>query len=58
MRLSHLVSMTLFALLVSIAFAAIGQRALAARVRRAIWSFALFMLIAIGIAWLLFPLSR
>lgn len=58
MHLSHLASMTLFALLVSIAFAAIGQRALAARITRAICSFALFMLIAIGLAWLLFPLSR
>ncbi|HKV46854.1 MAG TPA: hypothetical protein VJN69_02095 [Candidatus Acidoferrales bacterium] len=56
--MSHLASMTLFALLVSIAFAAIGQRALAARITRAICSFALFMLIAIGLAWLLFPLSR
>ncbi|MGH9573136.1 MAG: hypothetical protein ACRD40_06345 [Candidatus Acidiferrales bacterium] len=50
--------MTLFALLVSIAFAAVGQHAFATRIRRAIWSFALFMLIAIGVAWLLFPLSR
>ena len=58
MPLSHFASMTLFALLVSIAFAAIGQRALAARIRRAIWSFALFMLIAVGVAWLLFPLSQ
>lgn len=58
MRLSHLVSMTLFALLVSLAFAAIGQRTLAARIQRAICSFAFFMLIAIGVAWLLLPLSH
>jgi hypothetical protein len=58
MHLSHLLSMALFSLLASVAFSAIGQRALAWRIQRAIWSFALFMLIAIGVAWLLFPLSR
>lgn len=58
MQLSHLASMTLFAMLVSIALAAVGQRNMAARLRQAAWSFALLMLAAIGVAWLLFPLSR
>jgi hypothetical protein len=58
MPISHFAGMTLFALLVSVAFASLGQRTAMARVRHAAWSFLLFMCIAIGVAWLLFPLSR
>jgi len=58
MQLSHLTLMILFALLISIAVAAVGQRTVAARLRQAAWCFALLMLAAIGVAWLLFPRSR
>jgi hypothetical protein len=47
-----------FALLISMALAALGQRSGLQRVRYAIWTFALFMCIGIGIAWLMFPFSR
>ncbi|HEY6466588.1 MAG TPA: hypothetical protein VIY69_11390 [Candidatus Acidoferrales bacterium] len=58
MQLSHLALMTLFALLVAIAFAALGRRTFASRIRYAAWCFAILMVLAIGIGWLLFPLSR
>lgn len=58
MQLSHFAGMVLFALLVSVAFASLGQRTAAARVRHAAWCFLLFMAVATSVAWLLFPLSR
>lgn len=58
MQLSQLATMTLFALLVAIAFAAFGQRTFTARIRYAAWCFAALMVLAISVGWLLFPLSR
>lgn len=58
MQLSHLATMTLFALLVAIASAALGQRTLRGRIRHAAWFFAILMLLAISVGWLLFPISR
>ena len=50
--------MLLFALLITTSFAALGQRQGLERLRYAIWSFALFILIGVGIAWLMYPFSR
>ena len=58
MQLNHLAAMTIFALLAAIAFAAFGRRALAARIRYAAWCFAVLIILAVGVGWLLFPLSR
>ncbi len=58
LRIGHVWQMALFALLVSIAFACVGGQSLSQRIKHAIWSFALFMLIGIGIAWLMYPFSR
>lgn len=58
METHHFAAMTLFALLASVAFCALGQRSLAERVRHAALCFLLFMVFAVGVAWLLFPLSR
>jgi hypothetical protein len=57
-HLSHIAAMALMALLISAAFGSLAQRSTAARVRQAALSFVLFMVIGIGIAWLLFPFSR
>ena len=56
--LNHFATMLLFALLISVAFAALGQRRGLERFRYAIWSFALFMVVGVGIAWLMYPFSR
>jgi hypothetical protein len=58
MRLNHFGAMLLFAVLISAAFAALGQRSGIERFRYALWSFALFVLIGVGIAWVMYPFSR
>jgi hypothetical protein len=58
LRINHFAAMVLFALLIATAFAALGQRNGLERLRYAIWSFALFILIGVGIAWLMYPFSR
>jgi cell division septal protein FtsQ len=50
--------MLLFALLISVALAALGQRRGAERFRYAVWTFALFVLVGIGVAWMMYPLSH
>lgn len=58
MPLSHFTAMTIFALLVSVALACLGKQTLAARIKYALWSLALFLIIGVGIAWLMYPFSR
>ncbi len=58
LRLSHLGAMLLFALLVSVALACLTQRTRAGGVKYALWSFALFVLVGVGVAWLMYPISR
>jgi hypothetical protein len=50
--------MILFALLISVVLAALLRASAAERVRYASRSFAIFVLVGVGIAWLLFPFSR
>ena len=58
LRLSHLGAMLLFALLVSVALACLTQRTRTGGVKYALWSFALFVLVGVGVAWLMYPISR
>jgi hypothetical protein len=58
LRLSHLGAMLLFALLVSLALACLSQRTRAGGVKYVLWSFALFVLVGLGVAWLMYPISR
>jgi len=58
LRLNHLGAMLLFALLVSVALACLTQRATSGGVKYALWSFALFVLVGVGVAWLMYPISR
>jgi len=57
-RINHFGAMVLFALLISVALAALGQRKGIERFRYAVWSFALFVLIGVGIAWIMYPFSH
>jgi hypothetical protein len=50
--------MLLFALLVSVALAGLSHRTRAGGVKYALWSFALFVLVGVGVAWLMYPVSR
>lgn len=57
-RLDHFWAMVLFAALVSVALASLGRKNARGRIRYALWTLALFLIIAIGVAWLMYPLSR
>ena len=50
--------MILFALLISVVLAALLRASAAERLRDALRSFGIFVLVGLGIAWLLFPFSR
>jgi hypothetical protein len=58
LRLSHFGAMLLFALLVSVVLACLSHRTRAGGLKYALWSFALFVLIGVGVAWLMYPISR
>ncbi len=56
--LSHFPALLLFALLASLALACLSHRSAAGRVKYFVWSLVLFVLIAVGFAWAMYPLSR
>ncbi|MGB9245191.1 MAG: hypothetical protein WCC03_17720 [Candidatus Acidiferrales bacterium] len=56
--LSHFWAMVLFALFVSMALGCLTRRSIPERIKYAAWSFLLFLVIGIGAAWLMYPLSR
>jgi hypothetical protein len=58
LRLSHFAAMLLFALLVSIALGCLTQRTASGWLKYTLWSFALFVVIGVGVAWLMCPISR
>ena len=57
-NLTHFQSMTLFALLISVAFGFLSRRRTNERVKYIIWSLFLFLLIGVGIGWAMYPFSR
>lgn len=57
-HLTHFQSMTLFALLISVAFGFLSRRRTSERVKYIIWSLFLFLLIGVGIGWAMYPFSR
>jgi hypothetical protein len=58
MILNHFQTMLFFALAVSLIFAFLSKNSTADRVRYAIWAFLAFLVVAIGIGWLMYPFSR
>lgn len=58
LHVSHFGAMLIFALLVSVAFACSGHRTVAMRIKYALLCFLLFLAIGVGVAWLMYPLSR
>jgi multidrug transporter EmrE-like cation transporter len=58
MILSHFQTMVLFALMVSLAFALLTKHKMNEQVRYAVWAFMGFLVVAIGIGWLMYPFSR
>lgn len=58
MNLSHFQAMLLFAFVISLAFAFLTKRRLGERVRYFFWALLAFLLVAVAIGWLMYPLSR
>ena len=56
--LSHFQTLLIFAFIASLAFAFLSKRKLGERVKYAIWAFLAFVLVAVGIGWLMFPFTR
>jgi len=58
MMLNHFQTMVIFALAVSVAFAFLSKNTMSERVRYAVWAFLAFLLVAVGIGWLMYPFSH
>lgn len=58
MILNHFQTMVIFSLAVSLAFAFLSKTTMSERVRYAVWAFLAFLVVAIGIGWLMYPFSR
>lgn len=58
LNLTHLQTFLLFAAIISIAFGFLGRRQPRERIKYILWTFFLFLLVGIGIAWAMFPFSR
>jgi hypothetical protein len=57
-HLSHFHGMVVFALAISIAFGFLSRRPPLERLKYIGWSLLLFLLIGIGIGWVMYPFSR
>jgi len=58
MILNHFQTLMLFALAVSLAFAFLSKHSMSEQIRYAVWAFLGFLVVAIGIGWLMYPFSR
>jgi cytochrome bd-type quinol oxidase subunit 2 len=56
--LTHFQALTFFALVVSAVFAFLSKRGARERAKYFAWAFLLFLLVAVGIGWLMYPLSQ
>jgi hypothetical protein len=57
-NLTHFGAMVFFALVVSITFAFLSKRTAIERLQYSLWAFLAFLVIAIGIGWIMYPFSR
>lgn len=56
--LTHLQALLFFALVVSVTFAFLSKRSAVERGKYVLWAFFAFLLIAVGIGWLMYPFSK
>jgi hypothetical protein len=57
-NLTHFGALLFFALVVSLTFAFLSKHGIVERVKYAMWAFFAFLLVAIGIGWLMYPFSQ
>lgn len=58
MIFNHFQMMVIFALAVSLAFAFLSKQTTGERLRYGVWAFLAFLVVAVGIGWLMYPFSR
>ena len=58
LSLNHFQAFLLFAAVISLAFGYLGRRRPNDRIRYILWSFFLFLVVGIGLAWVMYPFSR
>jgi heme A synthase len=58
MNMNHFQAMLLFAFVISVAFAFLTKRRLGEGVKYALWAFLAFLLVAVAVGWLMYPISR
>jgi hypothetical protein len=56
--LSHFQALLFFALVVSVTFAFLSTHRASERMKYVAWAFLAFLLVAIGIGWLMYPFSQ
>jgi cytochrome bd-type quinol oxidase subunit 2 len=56
--LTHFGALLFFALVVSITFAFLSKRGATERAKYTLWAFLAFLLVAIGVGWLMYPFSQ
>ena len=55
---THFGALLFFALTVSLTFAFLSKRGTLERAKYTAWAFVAFLLVAVGIGWLMYPFSR
>jgi hypothetical protein len=56
--LTHFQALLFFALVVSVIFAFLSKHGVLERVKYAVWAFLAFLVVAIGIGWLMYPFTQ
>lgn len=56
--LTHIQAMTLFAFFTSLVFAFLSKPTPRERAKYFLWSFFLFLLVGVGLGWLMYPFPR
>ena len=54
----HIQAFLFFAVVISVAFGFLGRRQPNDRVKYILWSLFLFLVVGVGIGWLMYPFSR
>lgn len=57
-NLTHFEALLFFALVVSLTFAFLSKHGISERVKYTLWAFLAFLLVAVGIGWLMYPFSQ
>ena len=56
--LTHFQAMTFFALVVSVTFAFLAKHEAVERIKYIVWAFLAFLIVGIGMGWLMYPFSH